>query len=209
MVAFPSESPDILSETCVTGVVRAALRRPLRRRATLVRLARSLPVATLFAPRVKTTKPIDRHPASYALSSYDLSHRRFDDGNVLFRRSAAYSDAGDHLALAGERHAAAHRGVSTASDGEEGIEGRAWLHKRDEVSRAHADEGRRVGLSLGELEGERGRSGHAVGENDVAVDVDDGNRDGHVLFCRLGLDAVSDVLRDGEQVHGRVLPFRK
>src|SRR6266852_2229547 len=37
MVAFPSESPDILSETCVTGVARAALRRPLRRRATPVR----------------------------------------------------------------------------------------------------------------------------------------------------------------------------
>ena len=85
-------------------------------------LARSLPVATLFAPRVTTTKPIDRHRASYALGSYDLSHRRFDDGNVLFRRSAAYSDAGDHLALAGERHAAAHRGVSAARDGEEGIQ---------------------------------------------------------------------------------------
>ena len=34
--------------------------------------------------------------------------------------SAADSDAGDHLALAGERHAAAHRGVSTTADGEEG-----------------------------------------------------------------------------------------
>jgi hypothetical protein len=49
-----------------------------------------------------------------------LPHRRFDDGNVLLRRSAANSDAGDHLALAGERHAAAHRGVSSAGDGEEG-----------------------------------------------------------------------------------------
>ena len=97
----------------------------------------------------------------------------------------------------------------TAGDGEEGIEVRAWLHEGDEVSGAHADEGGRVGLSLGELEGERGRSGHAVGENDVAVDVDDGNRDGYVLFDRLGLDAVGDVLGDGEQVHGRVLPFRK
>jgi hypothetical protein len=56
------------------------------------------------------------------------------------------------------------------------------LHEGDEVSGAHADEGGRVGLSLGELEGERGRSGHAVGENDVAVDVDDGNRDGYALF---------------------------
>ena len=83
------------------------------------------------------------------------------------------------------------------------------MHEGDEVSGAHADEGGRVGLSLGELEGERGRSGHAVGENDVAVDVDDGDRDGHALFCRLGLDSVSNVLRDGEQVHGRVLPFRK
>jgi len=27
----------------------------------------------------------------YALGSYDLAHRRFDDGNVLFRRSAADS----------------------------------------------------------------------------------------------------------------------
>jgi membrane protein DedA with SNARE-associated domain len=94
----------------------------------------------------------------------------------------AASDAGDHLALAGERHAAAHRGVSSAGDGEEGIEGRAWLHEGDEVSGAHADEGGRVGFSLGEFEGERGRSGHAVGEDDVAVDVDDGNRDGYVLF---------------------------
>src|SRR5437879_8289883 len=127
-----------------------------------------------------------------------LAHRRFDDGNVLLRRSAADSDAGDHLALAGERHAAAHRGVSTAGDGEEGIEGRAWLHEGDEVSGAHADERGRVGFSLGELEGERGRSGHAVGENDVAVEVDDGNRDGYVLFERLGLDVVSDFLRDRE-----------
>src|SRR6266480_3406016 len=139
----------------------------------------------------------------------DLFHGRFDDGDVLLRRAAAYSDAGDHLALTGERHATAHRGVSAARDGEEGIEGRAWLHEGDEVSGAYADEGRRVGLSLGEVEGERGRSSHAVGENDVAVDVDDGNRDGYVLFCRLGLDAVSNVLGDGEQIHGRVLPFRK
>jgi hypothetical protein len=73
------------------------------------------------------------------------------------------------------------------------------LHERDQVSGAHADEGGRVGLSLGELQGERGRSGHAVGENHVAEDVDDGNCDGDVLFERLGLDAVSDVLRDGEQ----------
>src|SRR5436190_21662786 len=127
----------------------------------------------------------------------DLHHRRFDDGNVLLCRSAADSDAGDHPALAGERHAAAHRGVATAGDGEEGIEVCAWLHEGDEVSGAHADEGGRVGLSLGELEGECGRSGHAVGENDVAVDVDDRDRDGYVLFGRLGLDAVSDVLRDG------------
>ena len=65
-----------------------------------------------------------------------------------------------------------------ARDGEKGIKLGAWLHEGDEVSGAHADEGGRVGLSLGELEGERGRSGHAVGENDVAVDVDDGDRDG-------------------------------
>jgi hypothetical protein len=44
---------------------------------------------------------------------------------------------------------------------------------------------------------------------DVAVDVDDGDRDGYVLFERLGLDAVRDVLRGGEQVHGRVLPSRE
>jgi hypothetical protein len=35
-------------------------------------------------------------------------------------------------------------------------------------------------------------------ENDVGVDVDDGNRDGYVFFHRLGLDAVSDFLRDDE-----------
>jgi hypothetical protein len=91
-------------------------------------------------------------------------------------------------------HAAAHRGASTAGDGEEGIEGRAWLHEGDDVS--GADEGGRVGFSLGELEGECGHSGHAAGENDVAVDVDDGNRDGYVLFERLGL--VSDSRRRGE-----------
>ena len=55
-----------------------------------------------------------------------------------------------------------------------------------------------VGLSLGDLESERGRSVHAVGENDVAVDVDDGNRDGDGPFDRFGLDAVGDVLGDGE-----------
>jgi hypothetical protein len=48
-----------------------------------------------------------------------------------------------------------------------------------------------------------------VGEHDVAVDVDDGDRDGYVLFERLGLDAVSDVLGGGQQVHGRVLPSGK
>jgi hypothetical protein len=143
------------------------------------------------------------------LGSHDLCDRRFDDGDVLFRRSAADSDAGDHLAVAGERHAAAHRGVSTARDGEERIELRAWLHEGDAVSGAYADEGGRLGLSLGELEGERGRSGHAVRENDVAVGVDDGNRDGYVLFDRLGLDTVSDFFCGGEQVHGRALPFRK
>src|SRR5205823_3377173 len=128
--------------------------------------------------------------------TYDLSHRRFDDGNVLLRRPAADSDAGDQLTLAGQRHAAAHRGVSTAGDGEEGIELRARLHEGDEVSGTHANEGGRVGLSLGELERERGCAAHAVGENDIAVDVDDGNRDGYVLFERLGLHAVSDLLGD-------------
>ncbi len=107
------------------------------------------------------------------LGSYDLSHRRFDDGDVLLRGSAADSDAGDDLALAHERYAAAHRGVSTAGDSEEGIEFSAWLHKGDEVSGAHADERGRVGLSLGELDGECGRSGHAVDENNVSVAVDD------------------------------------
>src|SRR5467141_5405531 len=126
------------------------------------------------------------------LGSYDLSHRRFDDGNVLLRRSAADSDAGDDPALVRYRHPAAHRGVSTAGDSEEGIELRARLHQGDEVSGAHADECRRVGLPVGELQGECGRSGHAVDQNNVAVDVDDGYRDRYVLFHRLGLDAVSD-----------------
>src|SRR5882762_9561236 len=132
------------------------------------------------------------------LPGYDLSHRRFDDGNVLLRCSTADSDTSDHPVLARERHAAAHRGVSTAGDGEEGIELRAWLHERDEVSGAHADERGRVGLSLGEIDGECRRSGHAVDENNVAVDVDDGDRDRYVLFHRLGLDAVSDFLRGDE-----------
>jgi single-stranded DNA-binding protein len=52
-----------------------------------------------------------RHWASDVIGSRDLSHRRFDDGDVLLRRSAADSDAGDHLALVGERDAAADRGV--------------------------------------------------------------------------------------------------
>ena len=138
--------------------------------------------------------------------NWDQLQRCFDDGDVFLGRAAADSDAGDHLALAGERHAAAHRGISTAGDGEQRIQVRAWLDEGDEVSGAYADERGRVGLSLGELERERGRSRHAVGENDVAVHVDDGDRDGHVLFERLGLDAVSDVLRGGEQVHGGVLP---
>jgi hypothetical protein len=93
-----------------------------------------------------TTKPIDSHRASDMLGSYELCHSRFDDGNVLLRRSPADSDAGDHLTLTGVRHASAHRGVPTARDGEERIERRAWLHEGDEVSGAYADEGRRVGL---------------------------------------------------------------
>src|SRR5690349_12907776 len=59
-------------------------------------------------------------------------HRRLDDGHVLLRRSAADSDAGDHPASLGERHAAAHRGVPAAGDGEEGIELRARLHEGNE-----------------------------------------------------------------------------
>src|SRR5712691_7651010 len=73
-----------------------------------------------------------------------------------------------------------------------GIELRAWLHEGDEVSGAHADERRRVGLSLGERQGECGRAGHAVDQNNVAVDVDDGDRDRYVVFQRLSLDVVSD-----------------
>jgi hypothetical protein len=69
--------------------------------------------------------------AARVLGSYDLSHRCFDDGNVLVRRAAAYSDAGDYLVFAGERHAAAHRGVSAAGDRELRIELRAWLHEGD------------------------------------------------------------------------------
>src|SRR5437762_12409612 len=122
--------------------------------------------------------------------TYDLSHRRFDDGNVLLRRSAADSDARDHQAPVRERHAATHRGVSTAGDGQEGIELPTWLDEGDEVSGAKADERGRVGLSLRELKGECGRSGHAVDENNVAVGIDDGNRDRYVWFQRLGLDAV-------------------
>jgi hypothetical protein len=68
----------------------------------------------------------------YLLALQDeLCHRGFDDGNVLLRRSAADSDAGHHLALAGERHATSHRRVSAARDSEEGIEGRAGLHERN------------------------------------------------------------------------------
>jgi hypothetical protein len=130
---------------------------------------------------------------SLAQCRLSLAHRRFDDGNVLFCRSAADSDAGDHLALAGDRHAAAHRRVSTGAYGEQGIELRAWLHEGDEVSRAHTNEGGRVGLSLGEVEGERGRSGHAVSENHVAVDVDDSNRHGHVLLSWKPLSPPNDL----------------
>jgi hypothetical protein len=83
------------------------------------------------------------------------------------------------------------------------------MHEGDEVTGAEADERGRVGLSLRELEGECGRSGHAVDENNVALDVDDGNRDRYALFQRLGLDAVSDFLRGDELVHDLVLPFRE
>src|ERR1051326_8115800 len=120
------------------------------------------------------------------LGGHALFHRCFDDGNVLFRRSTADPDAGDDLALAYERHAAAHRSVPTTGDGEERIELRGWVNCLDEVSGADADERGRVGLSPGDLKGKCGRSRHAVDENNVAVDVDDGNRDRYVLFQRLG-----------------------
>src|SRR5882672_6426453 len=66
------------------------------------------PAAELF--RVLTLGPVamplpgdDRAQSDYdgglfqrlVLGRYDLSHRRFDDGNVLLRRSAADSDTGD------------------------------------------------------------------------------------------------------------------
>src|SRR5690242_4395042 len=102
---------------------------------------------------------------SRLLGGYVLCHRRFDDGDVLLRRSTADPDPGDDLALAHERHAAAHRGVPTTGDGEEWIELRAWLNGGDEVCGAHADERGRVGLSLGDLKGKHRRSRHAVDEN--------------------------------------------
>src|SRR5437773_6689465 len=193
MASFTSRSassvnavaPGIVKTPTITGAdyEELAAQHPLGRMAEISDIVQRviyLEQATFVTARLCTSTAA--RPPDIDRRSPRLFHRRFDDGNVLLRRSAAHSDAGDHLALTGERHAAAHRGVSAARDGEEGIEGRAWLHEGDEVSGAYADEGRRVGLSLGELEGERGRSGHAVGENDVAVDVDDGNRDGHVWF---------------------------
>ena len=39
---------------------------------------------------------------SDVLGSYDLGHRRFDDGDVLLCRTAADTDPGDHVALDGE-----------------------------------------------------------------------------------------------------------
>src|ERR1700761_4295830 len=68
----------------------------------------------IVMPSASKTAPFDTIVERSLRGSYDSSHRRFDDGNVLLRRSAADSDAGDHLALACDRHAAAHRGVSTA-----------------------------------------------------------------------------------------------
>src|SRR5437016_5225262 len=201
IVVSPCATPDLQTRTRCPSLASLAV-------AAASACSRSL-ISDFGVLAGMSSAKATRKSMSSSFGSCVLSHRRFDDGNVLLCRSPADSDAGDHLALAGERHAAAHRGVSPAGDGEEGIKGCAWLHEGDEVSGAHADEGGRVGLSLGELEGERGRSGHAVGENDVAVDVDDGDRDGYVLFERLGLDALSDVLRDAEQVHGRVLPSRE
>src|SRR5205085_5138113 len=80
--------------------------------------ARACACAEYVRARERTAVMGARHWASDVLGRRDLSHRRFDDGDVLFRRSAADSDAGDHLVVAGERHAAAHGGVSTAGDGE-------------------------------------------------------------------------------------------
>jgi hypothetical protein len=80
--------------------------------------------------------------------------------------SPADCDAGEHLALAGEPPAATIaeylRWRRRAGD-----KGPRPVARGDEVGGPHADEGGRVGLALGELEGECGRSGHAVGENNV------------------------------------------
>src|SRR5438552_941450 len=85
------------------------------------------------------------------VARYDSARRRVDDRTVLLRRSGADSVGGDDQAPVRGRHAATHRGVSAAGDGEEGIELPTWLHGGDEVSGAKADERGRVGLSLREL----------------------------------------------------------
>jgi hypothetical protein len=52
------------------------------------RLSASKSSTASLHSRKPTTKPIDRHWVSDVLGSCDLSHRHFDDGNVLFGRSA-------------------------------------------------------------------------------------------------------------------------
>ena len=90
------------------------------------------------------------------LGSDEVCRRGFDDGDVLLRRSAAHSNPGYHLALPRERHAAAHRGVSAAGDGEEGIELRAWLHEGNEVGGGHPREGGRVAFRSARSSGNAG-----------------------------------------------------
>src|SRR3954454_17183762 len=108
-------------------------------------------------------------------------HRRFDDRDVLFGASAADTDAGDHLALAGEWHAAAHRGVSTAGDGEEGIAVQVAVGERllaTEEESVHLPE---APLPRRRLGGERGGEGVRMdrgqrevpeGEPDVELRLD-------------------------------------
>jgi hypothetical protein len=131
---------------------------------------------------------------------------RFDDGDILLDSATAYTDAGNHLTIAGERNSATHRTKSPRSNRAERKERLPWLHQRKNVCRPHSDKSRCVGLSLGYLDRKHRRSGHAVLKNEVSVNVDDADCDRHFVCSRGRFDAIRCILCDSKQVHGSILP---
>lgn len=79
------------------------LTRDARPLAPCIELRRESPLARAGRPRDGSLSPRADRPGLFLVRAcFARCHRRFNDGDVLLRRSAADSDARDHSLLAGQ-----------------------------------------------------------------------------------------------------------